>query len=374
MKKQTPLTILNGVFVGSILFFSTFFGCVLTQFHALVLVRPFSRRGWKWCNRVASDSWYRFVTFMMERWNGIRLRVSGDELPDDESALLISNHPSEADWFFSWCLSWRYNSCGNVKIAIKKEFQYLPGLGWSIDNLDYIYLSRKWEHDEAQLHHSLQSFIDDKFRLWLLIFPEGTDFTDAKQKRSWEYADKTGGIPKYKHLLCPRTKGFTLTAAKLHPAIDAIYDMTIQFPNCEKPSFWTAVSGTSPHIVNIHIKRHPIATVPKTEEALKDWCFERFKEKDELLEYFKQHDHFPGADPKKFLGAGKGPITPPIAMVIWSGVIILSVIGMYLSNTIAAIYIIAWVCYAGFAHSKPLRRWRGLDPPRHAHTKAQKAD
>lgn len=72
----------------------------------------------------------------------------------------------------------------------------------------------------------------------------------------------------------------------------------------EKPTFWSIISGTTPKIVNIHIKRHPISTIPKTEEGLKQWCYDKFKEKDEYLEYFKQHNHFPGAENKPFLGPG----------------------------------------------------------------------
>lgn len=46
-----------------------------------------------------------------------------------------------------------------------------------------------------------------------------------------QFADKNG-IPKYKHLLCPRTKGFSLTVELLHGAVDCLYDLTVQYPDC----------------------------------------------------------------------------------------------------------------------------------------------
>lgn len=72
-----------------------------------------------------------------------------------------------------------------------QEFQVVPGLGWSIDNLDYPFMSRKWEFDESLLKHAITSFKEDKIRLWFMIFPEGTDFSESKQKRSWEVWSQT---------------------------------------------------------------------------------------------------------------------------------------------------------------------------------------
>ena len=43
--------------------------------------------------------------------------------------------------------------------------------------------------------------------LQLLLFPEGTRFTEEKRKKSNEYAEKKGLQP-LKHHLLPRTKGF----------------------------------------------------------------------------------------------------------------------------------------------------------------------
>jgi len=319
-------------------------------------------------NIFASDTWFRFIIFLMESWNGTKIRVSGDKLPDSENVLLISNHPSEADWFFLWSLGWRKKSLGNVKVCIKKELQKVPGLGWSIDNLDYPFLSRKWEFDEALIKHATNNFVEDRIRLWLAIFPEGTDFSEAKQKRSWELAD-INGWPKYKNLLAPRTKGFVLAVTSLRDYVDCIYDLTVGYPNNEKPTFFTALNGRCPSVVNIHIRRIPMKNVPETEEELKKWCFDKFSEKDVLLDYFKQHQKFPGAG-DEFLSTGPG-LPPFFAWLWWTGMVLLSAYGIYTSRLVLAIFVVGWVIFASFAHSKRLRRWRGLDPPLESHTKQQ---
>jgi hypothetical protein len=50
----------------------------------------------------------------------------------------------------------------------------------------------------------------------------------------------------------------------------------------------------APKEVHLHIRRYPISTIPlNDDEKLKDWIFQCWKEKDELLDHFKQHQRFP---------------------------------------------------------------------------------
>jgi hypothetical protein len=54
--------------------------------------------------------------------------------------------------------------------------------------------------------------------------------------------------------------------------------------------------------------------LPLTDEGLKKWIFERYKEKDELLEYFAKHQKFPGSG-DEFLPTGSPPL--PLYSLIW---------------------------------------------------------
>lgn len=38
-----------------------------------------------------------------------------------------------------------------------------------------------------------------------------------------------------------------------------------------------------------------MSQVPNKDDDIRQWCFDRFKEKDELLDYYKKHQKFPGA-------------------------------------------------------------------------------
>jgi hypothetical protein len=53
------------------------------------------------------------------------------------------------------------------------------------------------------------------------------------------------------------------------------------------------LSGTSPKEVHLHITRIPIAQFPKEKEEISQKCYELFKEKDDLLDYFRSNKHFP---------------------------------------------------------------------------------
>jgi len=96
--------------------------------------------------------------------------------------------------------------------------------------------------------------------------------------------------------------------------VDALYDFTLGYANryhfafttCSRappdasldsppPTPLRAMLGLSPKEVHLHIRRYPIAELPRDDEKLKQWIFQCWKEKDELLDHFKKHQCFPPA-------------------------------------------------------------------------------
>lgn len=56
----------------------------------------------------------------------------------------------------------------------------------------------------------------------------------------------------------------------------------------------TYFQGRPPKSVNLHWRRFRIADIPTTDEkAFADWLLARFREKDELLQYFVENQRFP---------------------------------------------------------------------------------
>lgn len=66
------------------------------------------------------------------------------------------------------------------------------------------------------------------FFFQLLLFAEGTRFSDDKHKASLNFA-KEKGLPLLQHHLTPRTKGFTASLPHLRGRVPAIYNIQLCF-------------------------------------------------------------------------------------------------------------------------------------------------
>lgn len=62
----------------------------------------------------------------------------------------------------------------------------------------------------------------------LLLFAEGTRYTEEKHEASLAFA-REKGLPQLKHHLTPRTKGFTVSIPNMRGKITAIYDVQLGF-------------------------------------------------------------------------------------------------------------------------------------------------
>jgi len=252
----------------------------------------------------------------MEKWNGTHLVVTGDSITNKESVLGISNHPSEADWLWWPGLAVRKGILSQMRVVVKDTLRKLPCAGWAIDAFNWLFLSRNWDIDKKQIVWTCKAYVDDEYPVQMFIYPEGTDYTPAKAAKSTEFAQKNG-LPVFKYVLTPRVKGFLTVAQTLRPSIDAVYDITVAYPNGIKPSAWCAISGHFPKTVFIHIRRYPINEVPKGDEALEAWCYKLFHEKDELLEYFEKNGKFPSSKNKDDGALGDVPLSVYFWFAFW---------------------------------------------------------
>ena len=69
----------------------------------------------------------------------------------------------------------------------------------------------------------------------------------------------------------PRTKGFVATMQGLGDHLDAVYDISMGYPD-GVPSFVDCFLRKVRR-VDIHVTRHPIESFDMTDEALSDWAF-----------------------------------------------------------------------------------------------------
>lgn len=70
------------------------------------------------------------------------------------NSAIISNHQIYTDWLFLWFLTYTSN-LSNAVYIILKDLSKIPVLGYGMKNYNFLFLSRKWEHDKVVLTNQL---------------------------------------------------------------------------------------------------------------------------------------------------------------------------------------------------------------------------
>ncbi|XP_062101465.1 probable 1-acyl-sn-glycerol-3-phosphate acyltransferase 4 [Humulus lupulus] len=248
----------------------------------------------RWSRKVTSfvfSLWLALWPFLFEKVNRTRVVFYGDTVPSKERVMVIANHRTEVDWMYLWDLALRKGCLGHIKYILKNSLMKLPVFGWGFHVLEFVPLERRWESDEPVLRQMLSTFTDAQDPLWLAIFPEGTDFTEQKSKKSQKFAAEVG-LPVLYNVLLPKTKGFCACLEVLRGSLDAVYDLTIAYKN-NCPSFLDNVFGVDPSEVHIHVRRIPVKDIAPSEGDSTGWLINSFQLKDKLLSSFKIQGHFP---------------------------------------------------------------------------------
>ena len=242
---------------------------------------------------------------------GVRVRCFGDAVAlreRGEFCVLLSNHPTTADWMFLWNWLFRYGDLTQLKIVLKGGLRAAPVIGWALQMACHLFLARDWERDQRHVqrlvHHyctamrpasgwvsALFAHVLGRPSLQLLIFPEGTNLRPAATARSNAFA-KERGLGPYVHVLHPRTTGFTYIMRELtapsapstaSTALQAVYDLTVAFPESRIRDIGELFQGHFPSTIAVHCRRFAAASLPKGDEALAGWLQSRYQEKERML-------------------------------------------------------------------------------------------
>ncbi|XP_031479553.1 probable 1-acyl-sn-glycerol-3-phosphate acyltransferase 5 isoform X1 [Nymphaea colorata] len=287
----SPLRILRGICCLVVLLSTAFMMLVCLSPVAYVLPRLFSVRCSRRMTSFFFSKWLSLWPFLFEKINKTKVVWSGEIVPPGERVLLLCNHRTEVDWMYLWNFAIRKGRLGYIKYILKNSLMKLPIFGWGFHIFDFIPVERKWEHDELLIREMLSTFLDPLDPLWLIVFPEGTDYTEQKCLRSQQHA-KENGLPILKHVLLPKTKGFSVCTELLRNSLDKVYDVTIGYKH-RCPSFMDNVFGVEPSEVHIHVRHFPLQAIPTSESEAADWLLNLFQQKDSLLSDFHSKGHFP---------------------------------------------------------------------------------
>lgn len=258
------------------------------QIVSLILL-PFSKKVFNAINHYGSGKWWQLVQFLGKITYGTHVTVTGDPLSPTENVLLIPNHQQMTDIVFIIFVALQYQSAGHTKWFVKDTVKYVPLLGWSMLFLNNLFVKRSWSKDRNMIEKTFSKIKKHNERLWLILFAEGTRI-DPKKIATSQRILKRKNRRINEHVLVPHTKGFVASITGLDQHLDAVYDMTIGYET-GVPSLWQLICGYTRH-VQVHVKRHPISQLPETNEALSDWLFDRFEDKDKLLNSYYETGTF----------------------------------------------------------------------------------
>uniref|UniRef100_A0AAY4DEJ1 1-acyl-sn-glycerol-3-phosphate acyltransferase delta n=1 Tax=Denticeps clupeoides TaxID=299321 RepID=A0AAY4DEJ1_9TELE len=248
---------------------------------------------------------------LLEWWSGTECTLYTDpesyRLYGKENAIVILNHNFEIDFLCGWTFCDRFGVLGTSKVMAKKELAFVPLIGWMWYFQEIVFCKRKWEEDRRTVARSLQNLQDYPEDFWFLLFCEGTRFTEKKHQISMQVAE-TKGLPKLRHHLLPRTKGFCVTVQNLRGKVTAVYDSTLNFRNNETPTLRGVLNGKKYH-ADLYVRRIPLDSIPEDEAECAAWLHRLYQEKDKFQEQYMQTGHFPGPV--------KSPPCRPWALINW---------------------------------------------------------
>lgn len=101
---------------------------------------------------IIAESVWRGVQAIFTRINGANIVVSGAEkLPENESAIVISNHVEWTDFYMIQELALQKGMLGRCRWFAKQQLKWVPFLGWGLWAMGMPLVSRKWTTDSKEM-------------------------------------------------------------------------------------------------------------------------------------------------------------------------------------------------------------------------------
>ena len=251
----------------------------LAQFASLVIY-PFSPPLFRKVNRFLAGWFWGHCHHVAKLTRTEMVIHESSAIPDEENAIVVANHQGAVDIAALFPLACSKKMLGDIKWFVKEMFRYVPGMGHGMMFVGTIFLKRNWTKDRARIERTFRHTAHAGVPFWVTMFAEGTRLKGYKQEKSDQMAARYHRPP-FQHVLFPATKGFIAATQHLRSRLDAVYDVTIHFPD-GIPTLWSYACGLVRRI-DIYVSRHPIATLPASDAELAAWLVQRYAEKEQLL-------------------------------------------------------------------------------------------
>lgn len=290
------LTVAVSLTIFNMLFWAFWFYLLMPlKFLPFAVTRRFSQAGFTWIG----ESWISGNTLIARVLYGLRVEVEGLDHPEirpGKSYAVMCNHQSYADIFvLQTALNRRIPI---LRFFIKRELIWFPVMGPIWWAMDYPFVKRH-TRQEIQRNPELEGRDEravqvacEKYRripVALLNFLEGHRRTPARMA-------KLGDANPYRHLLPPKSGGFSLALSALHGHLHGVLDVTLIYPEADV-SLKRVMAGKVRRVI-VKVDFIPIAEVPvepdfgqaKGSPVIRDWINARWTRKDALIAARRQGD------------------------------------------------------------------------------------
>ncbi|XP_039757345.1 acyl-CoA:lysophosphatidylglycerol acyltransferase 1-like [Pararge aegeria] len=184
----------------------------------------------------------------------------------------------------------------------------------------------KREQSLAELKEHIHKYYIPLGRQFMVLFPEG-GFLHKRREVSQRFAQKNN-LPKLEYVSLPRAGALKIIMEEVGPqdptastskqgnkrddvnqnstriidtktgdAIEWVLDVTIAYPDRIPLHLQDIVCGTrQPCRTHLHYRLYPSSEVPTDTDGMTQWLYDRFIEKDKMLEEFYRTGQFPSKE------------------------------------------------------------------------------
>ncbi|GMR33158.1 hypothetical protein PMAYCL1PPCAC_03353, partial [Pristionchus mayeri] len=275
----------------------------------LIMSRPlFLRLENRLCQFV-NDHWVAASAFC-----GLQVVEYGDDVGEisDSRVLFLANHLGLVDHFVIMnSLHNKGRVPGSWMWVIYNIWKYTPlGVMWTSHGNFFV---NGGPNKREKLLETFRKHLSDYFWSWnygwVVMYPEGSRLFMIRDSAA-RFAEKNGLAP-LRHCAYPRTGAAHAVMEVCAPSsedpsvarsgggapIEYIIDATLGYPKGCVADIGSALMGEWPletSKIGLHFKIHKVKPEWADEEKLKDFLYEKYKEKDDLLDKYYRTGEFPG--------------------------------------------------------------------------------
>jgi len=191
--------------------------------------------------------------------------------------IVLCNHRSWSDTFLVQSVITHTGPI--INFLIKRELIFIPIIGLILWAYEFPVLRRRsapGSNDQTRRERDRKALLEacavvKDSPAALMIFAEGTRFSEAKRRRSGT---------SLRQVLPPRSGGFTTTFGALKDDLTGVIDLTLVYR--EPVTFWQFLTGgVGPMQIDATV--YESNQLPDNEEQLTEWLLQRWQEKDQRL-------------------------------------------------------------------------------------------